>query len=246
MARKFGKNPIDPDTGKPRRGRPRKVRPVDTLGGPQPREAALTGGDIPDDDQDAIVVRHLDPLEDVSTELAQLWKRRFKGTEVMTVPDEVQGKYPDGMFCWARDSKECISKYRTQFGYEPVSTESALPGQTDTAFRFGDAILMVRPKWMKKIHDQARREAVQAQTQSKSQEEADAEREARAEARRAGYDGAQRDISFETEEAPDEEAYEHDHQLRVRLAKEVYASEVNRPSGAKGRGSKYWAGGLSK
>jgi hypothetical protein len=150
------------------------------------------------------------------------------------------------MFCWARDSKECISKYRTQFGYEPAATAEALPGQTDTAFRYGDAILMVRPKWMKKIHDQARREAVQAQTQSKSQEEAEAEREARLEARQAGYDGSQRGLEFETEEVPDKEAYEHDQQLRVQIAKELYANAVDRPKGAKGRGSKFWAGGLSK
>lgn len=239
MARKFGRNPIDPATGKPRRGRPRKVRPVDTLAGPQPEEAGIT----PNQD---VEITHLDPSEDISSELAAIWKRRFKGTEVMDVPDEVRNAYPDGMFCWARDSKESISKYRTKYGYEPVNTETALPGQTDTAFRYGDAILMVRPKWMKKVHDQARREAVQAQTQSKSQEEAEAEREARAATRGAGYDGRERSLSFETEDAPDEEAYEHDQQLRVRMAKELYANAIDRPKGAAGRGSKFWAGGLTK
>src|SRR3990170_6199199 len=113
MARKFGKNPIDPVTGKPRRGRPRKVKPVDTMSGPQPEELGITAR--PDVD-----VVHLDPSEDVSSELATLWKRRFKGTEVMDVPDEIRASYPDGMFCWARDSKESISKYRTKYGYEPV------------------------------------------------------------------------------------------------------------------------------
>ena len=106
MARRRPTNPIDPETGKRRRGRPPKKAPIDTI------------QDIPADDQDAIVVRPLDPREEVSTSLQEEWKRRFRGSNILEVPQELKDKYPDGQFAYARNTAECISMYRTKYGYE--------------------------------------------------------------------------------------------------------------------------------
>lgn len=225
MARRRPTNPIDPETGKRRRGRPPKKAPIDTI------------QDIPADDQNAIVVRPLDPREEVSTSLQEEWKRRFRGSNILEVPQELKDKYPDGQFAYARNTAECISMYRTKYGYEIAEANKPLPGQTDSTFVFGDAVCMVRPKWMKKAHDQVRREAVIAQTSNASPEEVQAQSEAAYEARRAGYD-SRRDIAFMREEfkrETPEESLEND-----RRDEREY-----RPKGAKGRGSKYWSGGIN-
>lgn len=237
MARVYGKNPIDPATGKPKRGRPTKVTPVDTISGPQPQEQAV--GVAP---QVPVQVRHLNPKEDVSTELATLWYKRMSDTELMTIPDEFTKKYPDGSFCYAPDTKEGVAKYRTTFGYEIAESSKPLPGQTDTAFRFGDTVLMVRPKELEKVHRQVEREKVLAQLSNKSADERAAEREAQLEAQQHGYDNRNRALSFEGGVQPDEEAYERDRELTRGIVEEL----KNRPKGAAGRGSKYWSGGIPK
>lgn len=211
MARK-PKNPVDPATGRPRRGRPPKAKP---LQGSQPVEKSPST--ILEADEAELVpvgpatVQSVDPSEDIrnSSELARMWKERFRGAGMMEIPPELTAKYPDGYFAWSRDTKECLSKYRTQYGYEPVEAAKPLPGQTDSCFRFGDAILMVRPRWMKKLHDQSRREAVLSQHGNTPAARA-AEEESRREAKRAGYDLRSRNISYfdEAIEANDPEVEE--------------------------------------
>lgn len=241
------KNPIDPATGKRKRGRPFKAKPIDTIAGPQSTEVAIGTQqlDIDDSDVNAIKVRDLNPNTATMTELSKMWYDRMGGSSMMTVPAELQKQYPDGQFCWARDTKECVSEYRTRFGYEPAEAAKALPGQTDSGFRHGDALLMVRPKWMKKVHDQVRKDAVQAQMgnpTSREKDERSVERDVLREASSAGYGESNKSLSFfaeEDREDPDKvEAEERNARKKAFMDQPGRARMLT--------GTKYVAGGFSK
>ncbi len=151
-------NPIDPTTGKPRRGRPRKVQPIDTIAGPQPSEEA-----IPEPQREALHTAPVDPQERATTTLLQAWKDKHRSKKMLEVPEEYRKAFPDGDFCYARNSSEGISDYRANFDYEVAqlpSGTSLIPGQTDTSFKFHDVILMVRPKWKRQAHNELLREKV--------------------------------------------------------------------------------------
>ena len=240
------KNPIDPATGKRKRGRPPLVKPMDTIAGLQPTEQAIgVQSDVDADDTNALSLRDLNPDTATMTELKKMWYDRFGGTTMLDIPTEFKKKYPDGQFCWARDTAAGVSTYRTRFGYEPVESAKPLPGQTDTAFRHGDVILMVRPKWMKQVHDQLRRDTLLTQMGNPRPKEADergSEQEALQEASASGYGQGNRNVSFfaeETQEDPD----------RV-LAEERSARKqafMDQPGRARlATGTKYVSGGFSK
>ena len=147
-------NPIDPSTGKPRRGRPPKVTPIDTIAGPQPEEKAVR--------EPAIFTAPVDPEERATTELLQAWKSRHRSRKMLDVPDEYRKAYPDGDFCWARNTSEGVSDYKTNFEYDVAKLPegSSMAGQSDSTCKFHDVILMVRPKWMRKAHAAVNRERV--------------------------------------------------------------------------------------
>jgi len=242
------KNPIDPATGKRKRGRPPKVTPIDTISGPQlTKESAVTKvrPEIEASDTDALEVQALNPSDQFSTELAELWKQRFRGTALMEIPHAIAKRYPNAQFCWARDVKESISKYQNQFGYEPAETSKPLPGQIDTCFRHGDAILMMRPKWMKGVHDQVLQERLLAQLgnpPAANPDEQGAEREAIREARASGYGQQNRGVSFFSEETK-EDAERVDAEERV-ARKQAFMSQPGRPRLA--TGTRYVSGGIPK
>src|SRR3990172_3636633 len=246
MARK-PKNPIDPATGKRRRGRPFKTQPIHTIAGPQATESAIGSQqlDIDDSDVNAVVVKDLNPDTATMTELSKMWYDRMGGSTMMTVPHELQKQYPDGQFCWARDTKECVSEYRTRFGYKVVEATNPLPGQTDSSFRHGDALLMVRPKWTKKVHDQLRRDTLAAQMGNptpKGADERGAERDALREASSAGYDQGSKALSFFAEdEQEDAERVAAEEKAGL---KKMFMNQPGRPRLA--TGTRYIAGGISK
>ena len=241
------KNPIDPETGKRRRGRPRKTQPIDTIAGPQPTEAAVGSQrlDIDDSDTNAVVVKDLNPDTATMTELSKMWYDRMGGSSMMTVPHELQKQFPDGQFCWARDTKECVSDYRTRFGYAVVEATNPLPGQTDSSFRHGDAILMVRPKWMKKVHDQLRRDTLSSQMGNPTPKEADergVERDALREASSSGYDQGNKSLSFFSEEEHEDADKVASEERAAR--KRAFMDQPGRPRLA--TGTRYVSGGFAK
>lgn len=228
------KNPIDPVTGKPKRGRPKKVKPVDAI--------SSTTTEVPKAPTMAAKVVALNPDEEVSTSLREEWRKRMSGTAMMDVPREATKAYPEGQFCWCRETKEDMQRYRSKFGYEVASTDKPLPGQTDTAIRFGDTILMVRGKELKRVHDEVRRDQVLvAGGQSPEGGEGAAEQEAIAESRRYGYGKGGKDLSFF-----EEDESEGPLSLQRELEQEKKKS-MNRPGRARmAGGTKYVFGGINK
>lgn len=231
-------NPIDPATGRRKRGRPPIAKPIDSMQGSPPVEMAV--GERPPAE-----VQSVDVSEDIkrSVETGRVWYERMAGVNLLEPPTEVQRKYPDHQFAWARNSKEGVSEYRSRFGYEVAEADAPLRGQVDTSIVHGDLVLMVRPMELKKVHDQVRRDRLQRasgvdMTGRASLAEAAALNES------ARESGRTSDVKFFEDDRTVTPAMQQgmsDREVEDRLDSDRQRESTR---GAAGRGSRYVSGGI--
>lgn len=229
--RKPKRNPIDPETGQRKVGRPRRETrdgPIDSMMGPQPTE--MSG-------QESVRIAHLDPKEAISSPEAEEYYKRLRRREPMGIPQAIRNKYPDGHFAWARNTPESISEYRDGMDFELVEANPATTGRADTLLVYRDAVLMVQPKWMADVRQFVHRESV---LESLGRPRGDAESEEEP----SDVRGVRLFTEERTTRATAPPSEQEERETERAAAKRAYARNPNRPKGSVGRGSKYVSGGF--